>query len=109
VKPAGPGQTRIVCQPDSLKVARADIGRARLKGVTLRPSQPALPFSKADGHGRRSTSSCSSSAATTALPALRHLRPGGGVSLESLTRWSGRVISGGPGISASSRLPHTLQ
>jgi hypothetical protein len=47
---AGPGVTRVVCQPDSLAVARADIGRARLKGVSLRPSQKPEALSKADGH-----------------------------------------------------------
>src|SRR5690349_2560774 len=36
---AGPGDVRVVCQPDSLKVAKAGVIRARSKGIELRPSQ----------------------------------------------------------------------
>src|SRR3954471_2649008 len=33
------GDTRVVCQPDSLKQVRAEIGLARRDGITLRPTQ----------------------------------------------------------------------
>src|SRR3954451_8718979 len=40
-----PGTTRVVCQPDSLRQLRAEVGLARRDGVDLRPTQ-IVPFSK---------------------------------------------------------------
>lgn len=40
-----PGTTRVVCQPDSLRQLRAELGLARRDGVDLRPTQ-IVPFSK---------------------------------------------------------------
>src|SRR4051794_6156517 len=39
------GDTRVVCQPDSMRQLRARIGLARKQGVALRPTQ-IVPFSK---------------------------------------------------------------
>lgn len=42
----GPGDVRVVCQPQSIKLLRASVGNARRNGVKIRPSQPATPMSK---------------------------------------------------------------
>src|SRR3712207_2299133 len=38
VRKKPPGQTRVVCQPDSMKLLRASIRRARRNGSEVRPS-----------------------------------------------------------------------
>jgi hypothetical protein len=40
-----PGTTRVVCQPNSMKLLRVELGLARRDGVTLRPTQT-IRFSK---------------------------------------------------------------
>jgi hypothetical protein len=40
------GTTRVVCQPDSLRQLRAEVGLARRDGVELRPTQVTAPMSK---------------------------------------------------------------
>src|SRR3954454_3009792 len=42
----GPGQTRVVCQSDSIKRLRASLAAARRDGYVLRPSQPRLHVSR---------------------------------------------------------------
>src|SRR5688572_24644521 len=42
----GPGEVRVVCQKNSLKLALASIKQARTKGFKLRPSQPTTKYSK---------------------------------------------------------------
>src|SRR3712207_9347741 len=37
---AGPGEVRVVCQRNSLTLAKRSIVKARSEGFTLRPSQP---------------------------------------------------------------------
>jgi hypothetical protein len=43
---AGPGEVRVVCQPDSLKLARRSVGKGRRDGYRIRPSQPLRKLSK---------------------------------------------------------------
>ena len=40
-----PGTTRVVCQPDSMKLLRAEVGLARRDGIDLRPTQT-VPLSR---------------------------------------------------------------
>jgi hypothetical protein len=43
---SGPGEVRVVCQSDSMSLARRSINNARAKGFRLRPSQPKTRYSK---------------------------------------------------------------
>src|SRR2546421_3151241 len=45
----GPGVTRVVCQPDSLKRVQRSIADAQSTGYVLRPTQPRQTISAADG------------------------------------------------------------
>src|SRR5436190_24384023 len=51
VQSGGTGQTRVVCQRNSMRLLAAAIDRARQKGVTLRPSQKPEPCSSTGGAG----------------------------------------------------------
>jgi hypothetical protein len=43
-----PGDTRVVCQPDSITRLKASLASAQKSGYTLRPSQPTIKVSKQD-------------------------------------------------------------
>lgn len=43
---AGPGVVRVVCQRNSLRLARRSVGHARRFGIKIRPSQPATKMSR---------------------------------------------------------------
>ncbi len=43
---AGPGDVRVVCRPDSVRIARRSIARARSVGWRIRPSQPLVRLSR---------------------------------------------------------------
>jgi hypothetical protein len=48
-KKPGPGVTRVVCQPDSLKRVRKSIKAAETVGYVLRPTQPLVKITEAEG------------------------------------------------------------
>src|SRR5437588_5900727 len=45
----GPGTTRVVCQKDSIRRLQQSISAAESSGYVLRPSQPRVTISVADG------------------------------------------------------------
>src|SRR5437764_10021894 len=49
VSTTGPGVTRVVCQPDSLKRLQQSIANAKSAGYQLRPTQPPQKISASDG------------------------------------------------------------
>src|SRR5438067_11798235 len=49
VSTTGPGVTRVVCQPDSLKRLQQSIADAKSVGYQLRPTQPRQKITAADG------------------------------------------------------------
>jgi hypothetical protein len=51
--PAPAGDTRVVCQQDSLQRLKASVATAQNAGYKLRASQPAIKISKADGQKLR--------------------------------------------------------
>jgi hypothetical protein len=49
-----PGDTRVVCQPDSMQRLDAGLAAAQATGYTIRPSQPPIKVSKLDAQKLRS-------------------------------------------------------
>src|SRR5437016_1178705 len=52
-KNPGPGVTRVVCQPDSMKRVRQSIKAAETVGYVLRPTQPRVKITEAEGTALR--------------------------------------------------------
>jgi hypothetical protein len=50
VATGGPGVTRVVCQPDSIKRLRVSIHNAEVTGYVLRPTQPLQKISTKEGY-----------------------------------------------------------
>ena len=49
----GPGEVRVVCQSDSMRLAKESIRRARTQGYVLRPSQPLITYTRKQARKRK--------------------------------------------------------